>query len=155
VRPPISGQLTVTQLFGGNPNSEAYVNARGQRVIGHDGIDIACAVGTPVYPAWSGILTVIDDGSRGFGLHALVTDPARGRTALYGHLSAVDYQSGQQLAIHTPFASSGNTGYSTGPHVHFGIYHGQVDNGYGGASDPITDFDPDVWPLLDLSRTNL
>lgn len=155
MRPPISGVLRVTQLFGGNPASEAYVDPRGRTVIGHDGIDVACAAGTPVFPAWPGVVSIVDDGAHGFGLHVFVNDLAHGRWALYAHLSAVNVSQGATVQPHTPFALSGSSGNSTGPHIHFGVYHGITDNGYGGAVDPLTDFDRDVWPLLDLSLTNL
>lgn len=155
MRPPLSGALVIAQLFGGNPAYEAYVNARGQRVIGHDGLDIAAVVGQPVFPAWQGLLHVIDDGGKGFGLHAFVTDTVNKRWALYAHLSVIWLKNGDFVRLHSQFAAAGSSGNSTGPHVHFGVYHSISDNGYGGAVDPITDFDRDVWPLLDLSRTNL
>lgn len=154
MRPPISGPLLITQLFGGNPVAERYVNSDGQQVLGHDGVDIAAGIGSWVYPAWNGVVDVIDDGTHGFGLHAIVTD-AKGRRALYGHLSQVLVSDGTEVVVHTPFARSGSTGNSTGPHVHWGIYPSRDDNGYGGATDPLPNLDHDVWPLLDLHLTNL
>lgn len=156
MRPPINGTLELTQLFGGNPASEAYQTADGFTVIGHSGIDIAAPEGTPVYPAWDGRLTVIDSGGSGFGLHAIVSD-SRGRKALYGHLSRVDVGDGGQVWAHQPFAVSGSTGFSTGPHIHFEIHESPDDlgNGYYGARDPLGGFDHDVLPHLDLHISNL
>lgn len=155
MRPPLNGPLLVTQLFGGNPAAERYVNARGQQIIGHDGIDLACQEGDLVYPAWPGIITFLDTGPNGFGYYALVQLPGSPVYALYGHLSGRIAQPGDRAVVHVPFAYAGSTGNSTGPHVHFGIYHGAQDNGYGGAIDPISDLDRDAWPRLDLSLTNL
>ena len=155
MRPPLNGTLVVTQLFGGNPASEQYVNARGQKIIGHDGIDIACLEGDLVYPAFNGLISFVDARPKGFGYYATVQIPGTPIYALYGHLSGPIAKPGDRAVIHVPFAFAGSTGNSTGPHVHFGIYHGAQDNGYGGAVDPISDLDRDVWPNLDLRNTNL
>ena len=155
MRPPLNGTLLVTQLFGGNPASERYVNVLGQQIIGHDGIDFACQEGDLVYPAWPGNIIFLDNRPHGFGYYALVRQPNSPVFALYGHLSEPIAKPGDRAVIHVPFAYAGSTGNSTGPHVHFGVYHGAQDNGYGGAVDPLPDFDRDVWPRLDLSLTNL
>lgn len=155
MRPPLDGLLIVSQLFGGNPAAEAYVDVHGYRIIGHDGVDFACAIGDLVYPAWYGVVHVVDSGAEGFGLHVLLEDRFSSRYALYGHLSSVLVPDGGSAEPHVAIARAGTSGYSTGPHVHFGLYPRPVDNGYGGAIDPLPDFDLDVWPRLDLSRTNL
>ena len=153
MRPPINGTLVITQLFGGNPASEAYTTSDGHRVLGHSGIDIACPLGTDIYPAANGTVQIIES-ARGFGLHCIVTD-ARKRTFLYAHLSSVQVKNGDHVTIHTPFAKSGSTGFSTGPHLHFEVheYPQDKDNGYNGARDPLGGFDHDV--QFDLSLTNL
>lgn len=154
MRPPINSTLVITQLFGGNPKWEQYINQYGYTTLGHDGIDIAAVIGTPVYPAWDGKLKIISQ-STGFGLHALITD-SRGRVALYGHLSEVFGNDGDTVRAHTPFGKSGSTGNSTGGHVHFGIQESPLvaNNGYGGFRDPLGGFDPDVVSHLSLVNTN-
>ena len=86
MRPPISGVLLITQLFGGNPAVEAYTRADGIRVLGHTGIDVACPLGTQIFAAWDGVLRVRDTRPHGLGLFVEVRD-GRGRIARYGHLS--------------------------------------------------------------------
>jgi murein DD-endopeptidase MepM/ murein hydrolase activator NlpD len=156
MRPPLDGILRITQLFGGNPRVEAYTIAGGYQVLGHTGIDIACPVGTPLFPCWDGIVHIADDGTHGFGLYATITD-AQGRRALYGHLSAVLVADGTAVHLHTPFARSGSSGHSSGPHLHFEIREANPDpaNGYNGCRDPLGGFDHDVVARLDLSLTNL
>jgi murein DD-endopeptidase MepM/ murein hydrolase activator NlpD len=156
MRPPLNGTLLITQLFGGNPKVESFITADGIHVLGHTGLDINAALGTPVYPCWEGIVHIVNSGTTGFGLHVTITD-ARGRQALYGHLSAVLVPDGAHVPLHVPFAHSGSSGNSTGPHLHFEIREASPDpqNGYYGCRDPLGGFDHDVLPNIDLSLTNL
>lgn len=156
MRPPLDGTLLVTQLFGGNPAAEAYTTADGIRVLGHTGIDLSCPIGASVYACWAGSAHIADDGARGFGLHVVLTDD-RGRQALYGHLSRVLVVEGARVPLHVPFAHSGSTGNSTGPHLHFEIREAGADpaNGYYGCRDPLGAFDHDVMGRFDLHLTNL
>ncbi|HWE63719.1 MAG TPA: M23 family metallopeptidase [Chloroflexota bacterium] len=156
MRPPLNGTLRITQLFGGNPRLEAFVTGDGLHVLGHTGIDIACPIGTPVYPCWEGVVHIADSGTQGLGLHATITD-ARGRQAQYGHLSAVLVTDGAHVPLHVPFAHSGSTGNVTGPHLHFEIREPDPDplNGYYGCRDPLGGFDHDVLSHIDLNLTNL
>ena len=154
MRPPLSGALVVTQLFGGNPAQEAYTQD-GHVVLGHTGIDISANVGDLVYPAWPGTAQVQDFGNDGFGKHITLTDD-KGRTALYGHLSEILVNDGERVQTHVAIGKAGSTGYSTGPHVHFQIQeaHPNLNNGYLGCRDPLGGFDSDVTPFIDLSLTN-
>lgn len=156
MRPPISGTMVITQLFGGNPENERYTTKEGNLVIGHSGIDIGCPMGTLIYPAANGIVQILDTTPYGFGLHILLVD-TRGRRFLYGHLSEILVKNGEKVAIHTPIAKSGSSGNSTGPHLHFEVheYPEDKENGYNGARDPLGGFDHDVLKNIDLSLTNL
>ncbi len=83
----------------------------------HNGIDIAIPEGTPVTPAAPGI--VVYSGLRsGYGYTVLV-EHDNGLITLYGHNSRLLAIHGQQVDAETPIALSGNTGRSTGPHLHF------------------------------------
>jgi len=83
----------------------------------HNGIDIAIPVGTPVLPAAPGI--VVYSGLRsGYGYTVLV-EHDNGLVSLYGHNSRLLVVNGQQVDADTTIALSGNTGRSTGPHLHF------------------------------------
>jgi murein DD-endopeptidase MepM/ murein hydrolase activator NlpD len=83
----------------------------------HNGIDIAIPEGTPVTPVAPGV--VVYSGQRpGYGYTVLVEHP-NGMITLYGHNSRLDAIQGQSLERDTVIALSGNTGRSTGPHLHF------------------------------------
>lgn len=85
----------------------------------HTGIDLAVPVGTPVHAAAAG--KVVQAGWQGgYGL-LLVIDHGNGLSTYYGHLSEVLVRVGQFVEQGQVVARSGNTGLSTGPHLHFEI----------------------------------
>ena len=83
----------------------------------HRGIDIAVPVGTPVRSTRKGRV-VLAGPRRGYGATVIV-EHANGDRTLYGHNSVVKVQSGDLVEAGTVLALSGNTGRSTGPHVHY------------------------------------
>ena len=83
----------------------------------HNGIDIAIPEGTPVTPVAPGV--VVYSGHRsGYGYTVLV-EHNNGMISLYGHNSRLEAIQGQAVDQNTVIALSGNTGRSTGPHLHF------------------------------------
>lgn len=93
----------------------------------HKGIDWATPTGTAVYASNAG--TVVQAGwSSGYG-YAVYINHADGRQTRYGHLSKVLVSVGQSVSQGQKIALSGNTGRSTGPHLHFEIrINGQAVN---------------------------
>ena len=93
----------------------------------HQGIDWATPVGTSVMASSGGTVTRAGWGS-GYG-YVVYIQHADGRETRYGHLSKVLVSVGQQVSQGQKIALSGNTGRSTGPHVHFEIrINGQAVN---------------------------
>lgn len=88
----------------------------------HKGIDWATPVGTAVMASCSGTVTKAGWGS-GYG-YVVYIDHGDGRSTRYGHLSKVLVKAGQKVSQGQKIALSGNTGRSTGPHVHFEILIG-------------------------------
>jgi len=87
----------------------------------HQGIDYGGLQGTPVDSAMSGKVVSLDLADRSaFGKHVVVmTQTPKGPVyTLYGHLSGVDVQVGQQINIGQSIGKLGSTGKSTGPHLH-------------------------------------
>ena len=95
----------------------------------HEGIDIAVASGTPVRSAAAG--TVIYAGWLGGYGNLVVVDHGNGLSTAYAHNSSFASSMGQSVAAGQVVAYSGNTGNSSGPHVHFEV---RVS---GGAVDPL------------------
>ncbi len=96
----------------------------------HKGVDWACNTGTSVYASCGG--TVIQAGWRGtYGYCVEISHPD-GNTTRYAHLSEVLVSAGDTVKQYDRIALSGNTGDSTGPHLHFEILVG------GGQVDPMT-----------------
>ena len=88
----------------------------------HKGIDWSCPVGTAISASCSGVIARAGWGS-GYGYVIYINHPD-GRQTRYGHLSKILVKSGQKVSQGDKIALSGNTGRSTGPHVHFEILIG-------------------------------
>ena len=85
----------------------------------HKGVDWACPIGTAVMASCGG--TVVQAGwYSGYGNCITLRHPD-GRQTRYGHLSKILVSVGQSVKQGQKIALSGNTGRSTGPHVHFEI----------------------------------
>ena len=91
------------------------------RVKGHFGTDFACPTGTPVWAAAAG--TVTQAGWAGGGGNQITLRHDGGLTTIYMHLSKIGKGTkvGQKVEAKTVIGYSGNTGLSTGPHLHFGV----------------------------------
>ncbi len=89
------------------------------RKVYHRGIDIAVPEGTPVFPVQKG--TVYYAGPyKGYG-NLVAVNHGNGVLTLYGHNALVKVTAGDRVDSSTVIALSGNTGRSTGPHVHFEV----------------------------------
>lgn len=85
----------------------------------HKGLDVAAPIGTPIRVPLDG--TVIDSGpASGFGLWVRVRH-ADGTITLYGHIDRTLVEVGQRVSAGEVIAEVGNTGRSTGPHLHFEV----------------------------------
>lgn len=136
---PFRGPLRITQNFGENP--QIY---RQFGMSGHNGIDYGMPTGTEIVAATDGTITVVSDqGNAGYGKYVrLRTNDNYELT--YGHLQRAEVTVGQQVLRGDLIALSNNTGFSTGPHLHFGVRQfvagtntiANYNNGYKGAIDP-------------------
>lgn len=86
----------------------------------HRALDIARATGTPVKAADSGYVVVAGWSNAGYGNY-IVVDHRNGYQTVYAHLSKIFVSVGQVVAKGTVIGNMGNTGRSTGPHLHFEI----------------------------------
>jgi murein DD-endopeptidase MepM/ murein hydrolase activator NlpD len=91
----------------------------------HKGMDMAAHVGEPVYAIADGEVIYAGDGLTGYG-NVVILRHDRKTTSLYAHNSELKVKQGDQITKGTLVALLGNTGHSTGPHVHFEIRDGDV-----------------------------
>lgn len=120
--------IKITQFFGTTPFATANPQVYGG--MGHNGVDFQASPGTPVKAADDG--TVFDVGNTdaacygvSFGKWIMIKHP-NGLATLYSHLSLMKVAPGENVVKGEVIAYSGNTGYTTGPHLHFGVYASQA-----------------------------
>jgi hypothetical protein len=139
---------TMTQAFG--PTSETLEPAATVNGVTyahyHNGIDMAAPLGSPVYAAASGTVTIAGKESDGAIIVKIQHDD--GYSTLYGHLDpSLAVSVGQHVEAGQALGKIGLTGVTTGPHLHFGLY-----NAAGTAVDPSpflsTGFLPDPVTLM-------
>lgn len=113
----------ITQYFGYTKfalQSGAYKNNM------HNGMDMGASVGTKIYAPLSGTVratgnTDLVPGCYSWGKWALIDHP-NGLSSLFAHMSQVAVVPGQKVNTSDIVGYVGNTGYSTGPHLHFTVY---------------------------------
>lgn len=115
--PMQGGSLEITSLFGNRPNPFGS----GSEV--HNGIDFVDAYASPVYATAPGVITLAGyDG--GYGL-AVTISHSYGYSTLYAHLSGLAVKQDAQVKRGQLIGYLGNSGRSTGPHLHYSIYQGE------------------------------
>jgi len=92
-----------------------------KEVLFHEGIDISAIVGTPVYSTAQGRVVKVLYSKYGFG-NRVVIKHAYGFETLYAHLGTIKVKKGQWVNKNQLIGSVGNTGASTGPHLHYEIH---------------------------------
>ena len=110
---PVSG-YTITSPFG----------MRVHPILGtsrmHNGIDMACAQGTPIYATRAGTVTVASYQAGGAGNYVSINH-LDGFASIYMHMTNYVVSAGQSVSQGQLIGYVGSTGLSTGPHLHFGI----------------------------------
>ena len=86
----------------------------------HNGIDLACAQGTPIYATRSGKVTTASYQAGGAGYYVSINH-LDGFSSIYMHMTHFVVSAGQNVAAGQLIGYVGSTGISTGPHLHFGI----------------------------------
>ncbi len=86
----------------------------------HNGIDLACATGTPIYATRGGTVTRASYQKGGAGNYVSINH-LDGFSSIYMHMTHYVVSAGQTVSQGQLIGYVGNTGISTGPHLHFGI----------------------------------
>jgi len=114
--------IKITQKFGDTnfAKSGAY-NGKG-----HNGVDFRASMGTEVFSAGRGKVVGIGNTDSIYGCYSygkwIMIEHGNGISTLYAHLSLIKVNNGQNIEAGDIIGYSGNTGYSTGPHLHFSVY---------------------------------
>lgn len=111
-----SGTL-IKPVSGGRISSD--FGARGGRRTAHKGVDIACTSGTPVAAADEGIC-ITAEYRNDYG-NLIVIDHQNGFKTYYAHLNSIETAVGDVIEKGQIIGATGNTGISTGPHIHFEV----------------------------------
>jgi hypothetical protein len=94
----------------------------------HAGIDMASDVGEPIRPIMSGVVSKVEKNWFGYGNMVIVKHSSE-YESLYAHMSKILVTEGQEVGSDSILGLVGNTGRSTGPHLHLEIHeHGQPIN---------------------------
>ncbi|MBA3733022.1 peptidoglycan DD-metalloendopeptidase family protein [Patescibacteria group bacterium] len=111
----------ITQRFGRTVGAEKLYTSGS-----HNGVDFRATMGTRIKNVLDG--TVVGSGNTdaypgcySFGKWVMVKHD-NGLSTIFGHLSVISVSTGDRLAIGDLIGFSGNTGYSTGPHLHISVY---------------------------------
>ncbi len=89
------------------------------RIKGHTGVDLSASIGTPIRAAASGVIVHASYYS-GYGRYIKIKHSSAINTA-YGHLSRIVVRNGQRVSQGQIIGYTGNSGYSTGPHLHYEV----------------------------------
>jgi murein DD-endopeptidase MepM/ murein hydrolase activator NlpD len=111
-RYPIIGGLS--SFFGFRPDPITGVRSF------HNGIDLMGKPGTPILAAMAGVVAEVGF-NRNFGNYVIIKHSG-GYQTLYGHMTRYIVDHGQKVQQGQKIGEVGNTGYSTGPHLHFSIF---------------------------------
>lgn len=114
--------IVITQEFG----DTAFARTNAYNGKGHNGVDFGISRGTKVMSAQNGVIAGTGNtdsvpGCYSYGKWILVQHD-NGLSTLYAHLDLIKATVGQRVSLGETIGYSGNTGYSTGPHLHFGVY---------------------------------
>ncbi len=116
----------------------------------HAGMDFTAKVGTPVHATGDGKVIFAEYSTNGYGLHVVI-DHGYDYQTLYAHLSRMEVKRGQKVKRGDVIGKVGNSGLSSGPHLHYEVIKGQEP------VDPVNFFFNDLSPaeyalMLELSR---
>ncbi|MCR4628662.1 MAG: M23 family metallopeptidase, partial [Clostridium sp.] len=110
---PLASSGRITSTFGQRESPTAGASTN------HKGVDIAVSSGTPIKAADGGtVVTATYSSSAG---NYVVISHGNGTSTVYMHCQSLDVSAGDTVSKGETIAKVGSTGYSTGPHLHFGV----------------------------------
>ncbi|TFG83937.1 MAG: M23 family metallopeptidase [Spirochaetales bacterium] len=113
---PLRGRLSSNYGYRSNP----FTNVRQF----HNGIDIVASLNSAAHAAMDGRVAEIGYSTI-FGNFIILTHSG-GYQTLYAHMNKISVRKGQNISQGMTIGLTGSTGYSTGPHLHFGLFKNGV-----------------------------
>lgn len=119
---PSSGSSASTNVASGYYVRPIKTGVKSQGIHGHNGVDLAAPVGTPIYASADGkvILSRTGGYNGGYGTYVVVSH-ANGTQTLYAHMSTNLVEVGDVIKQGQRIGAIGMTGKTTGPHIHFEV----------------------------------
>ncbi|MDO5035938.1 MAG: M23 family metallopeptidase [Porphyromonas sp.] len=105
---PVGDKGHLTSGYGFRPSTQRM----------HRGVDISLPSNSPIFSVWDGKVRVVGNDPKGFGVFIVVRHH-NGLETVYGHLNSTSVKKGDEVRAGEKVGLSGNTGRSTGPHLHF------------------------------------
>lgn len=115
-----SSAVATTPSLKEDPKASQNAPAEKDQMQFHKGIDVAVAYGSDVVAAAAG--KVLFAGQKGGYGNCVIISHANGLATLYGHLSSISVANNQEVKVGAVIAKSGNSGRSTGPHLHYEVH---------------------------------
>jgi murein DD-endopeptidase MepM/ murein hydrolase activator NlpD len=118
----------------------------------HDGMDFTAKIGTPIYATGNGKIEKVESSARGYGKYVII-DHGFGYKTLYAHMSKFKVTIGQKVNRGDVIGYVGNTGLSSGPHLHYEVHK------YGEKINPVNFYFNDLTAeqyekMLEISTQN-
>ena len=111
----------------------------------HTGMDFTAPVGTEIRATGNGVVSKVEFNGRGYG-NNVVVNHGYGYQTLYGHMSRMTVRPGQRVNRGDIIGYVGNSGTSTGPHLHYEVHRG------GSPVNPVNyyynDLSPEEYELM-------
>ena len=112
---PFKDNYAMTQPFG------VFFYFHGRR-LKHQGTDWALPTGTPLLACFDGVVSRVEKYRlNGYGRSVYLRSVSGKYEALYAHLDSIFVEVGDKIKLGGILGHSGNTGFGTGPHLHFGL----------------------------------
>ena len=103
----------------------------------HEAIDIAgSGEGSPIFAAGAGVVYAAKIGAYSLGNYVTI-DHQNGYYTIYGHMRNLTVSEGQTVSKGQQIGTMGHTGFSTGTHLHFGLYKNGIPYRGGTPIDPL------------------
>lgn len=113
---PVDRKYRISQTYGENPT---YYKQFGLN--GHEGTDFACPIGTPIYACDDGVVVRRSFSAKDYGNFVAIWHKSTSLCTWYCHLDSANVEVDQEVKKGQEIGKSGNTGNSTGPHLHWNV----------------------------------